>query len=124
MIGGLERIVPIRRGASIGIGIIVVIVVIVVIVDLVFLPASAPVVAVVGCTLAAALVWSRGTRWFSSDARRQRMLARRGLCPRCGYDLRGGGADAGGGELCPECGEPIPVFLRPASYAWDRLKLR
>ena len=31
-----------------------------------------------------------------------------GLCPRCGYDLRG---SSGGGGACPECGEATPKPL-------------
>jgi hypothetical protein len=40
-------------------------------------------------------VWNRG---------RRRRLLRHGLCPRCGYDLRG----LSGGR-CPECGGEIPA---------------
>jgi hypothetical protein len=42
-----------------------------------------------------------GSRSISRH-RRARRLARRGLCLRCGYDLRGTPA----GAVCPECGRP------------------
>jgi len=34
--------------------------------------------------------------------RRERVRARKGLCPECGYDLRASK------DRCPECGSPIP----------------
>jgi hypothetical protein len=53
-------------------------------------------------------VWLFGMLWIgtlsSFRARRLEQAERRrraGLCARCSYDLRGGG-----GERCPECGEP------------------
>ncbi len=41
-------------------------------------------------------------RWYLSY-RRRRLAARKGLCPKCGYDLRASK------DRCPECGTPIPV---------------
>jgi len=35
--------------------------------------------------------------------RRERIRARRGLCPTCGYDLRASK------DRCPECGTPVPA---------------
>jgi len=43
--------------------------------------------------------------WWSPQRRRRRLVARRiamGLCPACGYDLRGISS-----PRCPECGEQI-----------------
>jgi hypothetical protein len=67
----------------------------------------------------AAVLWMLFAAPFA--LRRWRRI-RRGLCPKCGYDLRGGsGAGAGGGgaggaggvqgagerAVCPECGTPV-----------------
>jgi hypothetical protein len=43
--------------------------------------------------------------WFLlRNGRRERRRVRRGLCTRCGYDLRAHRP----GQKCPECGTPIP----------------
>lgn len=52
-------------------------------------------------TLIMPLVWGRS--WISKRRRRAK-----GLCIRCGYDLRGSD------ERCPECGAPTPPGLVPS----------
>ena len=43
--------------------------------------------------------------WGATSLVRRRRLRRQGLCPQCGYDLRGGHASG----RCPECGAPAPA---------------
>ncbi|MCA9255418.1 MAG: hypothetical protein KDA33_07255, partial [Phycisphaerales bacterium] len=42
--------------------------------------------------------------WCVETGRLRRFL-RKGLCPSCGYDLRGGG------DRCPECGANVPTGM-------------
>ncbi len=39
-------------------------------------------------------------------ALRRRLRRKRGLCPACGYDLRGRGSPSQS-NVCPECGKPV-----------------
>ncbi|MCH8822568.1 MAG: hypothetical protein IH984_03575 [Planctomycetes bacterium] len=48
----------------------------------------------------AAILW---ILWSSSSAARRLIRRKRGLCIKCGYDLRGNS----GGDVCPECGITI-----------------
>ena len=50
----------------------------------------------------AAIVW---VLWSSPFTARRMIRRKRGLCIKCGYDLRGtSGGGSGGGGVCPECG--------------------
>jgi hypothetical protein len=55
----------------------------------------------VGGVLLVQLGVRRIERWRN---RRRAALLRRGLCLKCGYDLRASG------ERCPECGAPRPQY--------------
>lgn len=52
----------------------------------------------INTTLYAAIVWML---WSSPFVVRRFIRRKRGLCIKCGYDLRG---HSGGGGVCPECG--------------------
>jgi predicted amidophosphoribosyltransferase len=69
------------------------------------LVAAAPIVVVVGVLVllcvALFVVWRR--------SREYEKRVRRGLCVRCGYDVRASG------EHCPECGAPIMRRRNPVT---------
>lgn len=75
------------------------------------------------CVFGGALVFGIGalafarTAWQEWRMTRENERARRGLCPRCGYDLRATGA----GDVCPECGTPRPrVWVYPENERGER----
>jgi hypothetical protein len=51
--------------------------------------------------LALAMAWFGAVSGRRSVRRQIELSLRRGECPKCGYDLRGGAADS---ATCPECG--------------------
>jgi len=51
----------------------------------------------------AVILWLLFALGGTPFALRRRRRIRRGLCPKCAYDLRGRGSDGG---VCPECGTP------------------
>lgn len=60
----------------------------------------------VGVMLPLALLFAAGYLWLGG---RRASRVSRGLCTKCGYDLRGGRGSAVTGPLakCPECGTPV-----------------
>ena len=52
----------------------------------------------------AAILWMLFAAPF---ALRRRRRIKRGLCPTCGYDLRG---RSGESTLCPECGKSLKLY--------------
>ncbi len=59
----------------------------------------------INTVLYAAILW---VLFAAPFALRRRLRIKRGLCPACGYDLRGRGRAPGNStDLCPECGKPV-----------------
>jgi hypothetical protein len=70
-------------------------------------PSRSDHIVLVPCWLAALLAAILPAVWFDRW-RRQRSARRRrdaGLCPKCGYDLRGSPG------RCPECGTPVEAAI-------------
>lgn len=62
----------------------------------------------------AALLLALPPGWRAYVLVRARRRKTRGMCPTCGYDLRGGH------EKCPECGSPILRLLLKLLRRWNR----
>jgi hypothetical protein len=60
----------------------------------------------------AGILWGGWLMLAAPLALRRRRRIRRGVCPACGYDLRGRAADSEA-NLCPECGASANTFSAP-----------